>query len=111
MVGTSIRISESLTTASKSESRLMHRSQASQVEHWARIGRAIEHSGQFNYNRIARALRGDLPVDDLSIYEKPVFDAMHDEAMRQSSDEEAHAHERRMADFSAAGIDTRELGD
>ena len=111
MSGTSIRLSAELATASKAESRLMHRSQASQLEHWARIGRAIEHSEHFNYNRIARALRGELSVDELTMYEKPVFDAMHDEAMHESTAAEAWEHKQRMAAFQKAGVDMAALGD
>lgn len=111
MAGTSIRVSENLATRSRNESRLMHRSQAGQIEYWARIGRAIEHSGQFDYNRIARALQGELAVDELSLYEKPVFDALHDDAMRESSPAEHQAHARRMSAFHNAGVATDALGD
>jgi hypothetical protein len=108
MSSTSIRISGELAASSKAESTLMHRSLASQVEHWACIGRAIEHSGQFDYNHIARALKAEIPVDDLSAYEKPVFDELHDEAMQVSSDQEKRAHQRRL---QAVDIDTDALGD
>ncbi|WP_423820575.1 hypothetical protein V5738_09500 [Salinisphaera sp. SPP-AMP-43] len=111
MATTPIRLSEDLSNISRNEARLMHRSQAGQIEYWARIGRAIEHSGQFNYQHIARALNGEIPVDELSAYEKPVFDAMHDEAMRHASPEEQKAHERRMQQLHDAGVDTEALGD
>ncbi|MGB7758070.1 MAG: hypothetical protein WBL23_18615 [Salinisphaera sp.] len=111
MSSTSIRVSDDLSKASRAEARLMHRSQAGQIEYWARIGRAIEHSGQFDYQHIARALKAEIPVDELSAYEKPVFDAMHDEAMRHASSQEQNAHERRLEQLRQAGIDTEALGD
>ncbi|ERJ19429.1 hypothetical protein SSPSH_001497 [Salinisphaera shabanensis E1L3A] len=111
MSATSIRVSEELSNASKAESRLMHRSQAGQIEYWARIGRAIEQSGQFDYQHIARALKAEIPVDDLSAYEKPVFDAMHDEAMRDANTDEVRTHERRMNVFRDNGVDVDTLGD
>lgn len=89
----------------------MHRSQAGQVEYWARIGRAIEHSGHFDYNRIARVLQGGLSVDELSAYEKPVFDAIHDDMMQSSSAAEEQAHKYRLNTLREAGIDPSDLGD
>lgn len=111
MSTTSIRVSDDLSKASRAEARLMHRSQAGQIEYWARIGRAIEHSGQFDYQHIARALRAEIPVDALSAYEKPVFDAMHDEAMRHATADERRAHEDRLQRFRDAGVNTDALGD
>lgn len=111
MSTTSIRVSEDLSKASRAEARVMHRSQAGQIEYWARIGRAIEQSGQFAYQHIARALKAGIPVDELSAYEKPVFDAMHDEAIRHATAEEQTAHEHRLEQLRKAGVDTDALGD
>lgn len=111
MASTSIRVSEALALASKTESRLMHRSQAGQIEYWARIGRAVEHSGQFDYAQITRALQAEIPVDALSAYEKSVYDELHDEAMRDATVSEQDAHRRRLQAMQAEGIDTRALGD
>lgn len=111
MSGTSIRVSEELANISKAESRLMQRSQAGQIEYWARIGRAIEHSGQFDYQHIAQALKGEIAVDDLTAYEKPVYDDMHDQAMRGNTPAEAAAHKQRIDAMRDAGVDLGTLGD
>jgi len=111
MAGTSIRISEELAHTSKAESQLMQRSQAGQIEYWARIGRAIEHSGQFDYQHIAGALKGEVAVDQLTSYEKPVYDELHDEAMRHSSATEIREHRQRIQSMRRAGVDTDSLGD
>lgn len=111
MPGTSIRVSEELANTSKAESQLMHRSQAGQIEYWARIGRAIEHSGQFDYQHIARALKGEIAVDNLTAYEKPVYDEMHDDAMRESTPDEVAAHKHRVKAMRDAGVDLGTLGD
>lgn len=110
-MSTSIRLSKELAMVSRAESKLMHRSQSGQLEHWVQIGRAIEHSGAFNYNQVALALKGQLPVDELTVYEKPVFDAMHDEAMKQHSDQEKLDQQHRLAAYEAAGVDIKALGD
>ena len=111
MAGTSIRVSEELAYISKAESQLMQRSQAGQIEYWARIGRAIEHSGQFDYQHIAGALKGEVAVDQLTSYEKPVYDELHDEAMRDGSPAETRWHKQRIQAMRKAGVDIDSLGD
>lgn len=44
----SIRISDDLYEMASLEAKLMHRSLAQQIEHWAAIGQAIEASGEFD---------------------------------------------------------------
>ncbi len=44
----SIRISDDLYSMASLEAKLMHRSLAQQIEHWAAIGQAIEASGEFD---------------------------------------------------------------
>jgi hypothetical protein len=41
-MGQPIKISESLALAARTEAQVFERSIASQIEHWARIGRAVE---------------------------------------------------------------------
>ncbi len=44
----SIRISDDLYEMASLEAKLMHRSLAQQIEHWAAIGQAIEASGELD---------------------------------------------------------------
>ena len=109
--GTTIRISAEMTTISRAESAPMHRSIDSQIEYWARIGRAVERSGHFDYNKIKEALLGRLEIDALNEWEKPVFDEEHDAAMRTPAAAEAQAQSRRLRAMRNAGIATADLGD
>lgn len=54
----SIRVSDVLFAEAEREARLMHRSIASQVEHWAELGRAIEGAG-LTVDAIRSALQGE----------------------------------------------------
>lgn len=45
MASNSIRISSDLFVSAHEEAQLMSRSAAQQLEHWARLGRAMERSG------------------------------------------------------------------
>lgn len=49
----SVRISDDLFSMASLEAKLMHRSIAQQIEHWASIGQALEASGEFDAIRSA----------------------------------------------------------
>lgn len=51
----SIRISDELYELAQAEARVMSRSLAQQLEHWARLGFAMEKSGQLNHDDIRAA--------------------------------------------------------
>jgi len=50
----------------------MGRSIAGQVEHWARLGRAVERSSTFGYERIRSVLSARQSFDDLTADEQAV---------------------------------------
>lgn len=50
----------------------MGRSIAGQVEHWARLGRAVERARGFSYDRIRAALSAQTSLDDLTTDEQAV---------------------------------------
>ncbi len=52
---------------------IQSRSLASQIMHWARIGRAIERSGSFDHTKISRVLAGELETTTLTDEEKAVW--------------------------------------
>lgn len=52
---------------------IQSRSLASQIMHWARIGRAIERSGSFDHTKISRVLAGEFETTTLTAEEKAVW--------------------------------------
>ena len=56
----------------RGEGRVMGRSIAGQVEHWARLGRAVERAPGFAYERIHAALAAAGSIDDLTPDEQGV---------------------------------------
>lgn len=72
-MGTSIKISDSMAEAARSEGRVMTRSLAAQLEHWAKIGRAVERSPQFDYAWVRQALAGEVAFDDLGGAERDYY--------------------------------------
>lgn len=68
-----IKISDSLVELARTEGNAMHRSIGAQVEHWASIGRAIEHSADFAYADVLTALSAERAVDQLSAHERAFY--------------------------------------
>jgi hypothetical protein len=69
----SIKVSSALLDTAKAEAALFQRSAGGQLEHWARVGRAIEASPDFDYARVRAALNGQLDAAALTAEERAVF--------------------------------------
>ena len=92
---TPIRIDNELYSAAAAVARLMSRSTAQQIAHWARVGRELEASADVSTERVARVLRGASDYDALSAEEQAVVRAFW--AERMSSLSEALRLDRRFA--------------
>jgi len=71
-----VRIDDDLIEQARIEIEVTNRSIGAQIEFWARIGRAIERSTGFDYDRVKTALKAELPLDELTEQEHVVFDEM-----------------------------------
>ena len=67
-----IKLSDRFVDLARSEGRVMGRSIAGQVEHWARLGRAVERAPGFDYERIRSVLSARASFDDLAADERAV---------------------------------------
>jgi hypothetical protein len=72
LVPAAIKLSDRFVNLARSEGRVMGRSIAGQVEHWARLGRAVERSSAFGYERIRSVLSARDSFDDLTADEQAV---------------------------------------
>lgn len=68
-----VKMSDEMVNIAENETLISGRSLAGQVEHWAKIGRAIEQSPAFNYERIKAALTAQVAYDDLTSEEQEVY--------------------------------------
>jgi hypothetical protein len=77
-----IKLSAAFVDEARRESALQVRSIGGQVEHWARLGRAIEAAPGFTLTRVKAALAGELDPGELSEDEWALYDdlAMDDMA-------------------------------
>lgn len=86
------RIDEDVFAAAKAAGATNSRSASQQVNHWARIGRALESSASVRTRDLARVLAGSGSYDDLNRLEQAVVRAEWDErvaTVREGLDLEA----------------------
>lgn len=71
----SVKLSSDLIDQARQEANTLHRSVGAQVEHWARLGRALENAPGFGIDRVRQALHGGIRLEDLAAPEQDaVFD-------------------------------------
>lgn len=103
-----VKLSDDLVQAARSESRIWSRSMTQQIEHWARIGRAVERSGVVSLERIRAALSAKLPYDELGAEERMVVLGQLERAVfRPQGDTELAEALRADAPVSGADADGR----
>lgn len=71
-MASAIKLSDTFVEIARNEGRVMGRSIAGQVEHWARLGRAVERAPGFSYDRVHAALSARTSIDDLTADEHAV---------------------------------------
>ena len=69
---TAIKLTDEFVDLARGEGRVMGRSIAGQVEHWARLGRAVERAPEFAYERIRAVLSAQASFDALDADEQAV---------------------------------------
>ena len=73
----SVKFPDTFVEDARREAELFNRSVAGQIEHWARIGRALEGAPGIPGERVRQALEGRVKLETLSVQEQgAVFDHM-----------------------------------
>ncbi len=72
----SIKLPPDLVDDARREAAVLHRSIGGQVEHWARLGRAVESGPGFTLDRVRAALQGELSANVLEPDEERLFHDM-----------------------------------
>jgi len=101
----SIKISDNEMVYLREEAKLSSRSIAGQVEHWLRIGRAIEKSSVFNYQQIRDALSGLTSPDELNAEEQSVFFEEFSDSMWDVTPEQEDYYAERRQSGKGVGLD------
>jgi hypothetical protein len=78
------RIAADLMESATAEGARQSRSAKQQLDHWARVGRAVSSQHSAARRRVESALAGDLDTNDLSVEEGVVFNAEISAAIEES---------------------------
>ena len=95
------RFAADLVDAAAVEGARQSRSAKQQLDHWARVGRAVTNSESASWRRVEATLAGRLPISALSAEEGVAFDA---EVAARIEESLATADYR--ADLAAEGVTT-----
>jgi ParD-like antitoxin of type II bacterial toxin-antitoxin system len=78
------RVAADLVDSAAAEGARQSRSAKQQLDHWARVGRAVSSQHTASRRRVEAALAGDLALGDLSVEEGVVFNAEISAAIEES---------------------------
>ncbi|MBB5161326.1 hypothetical protein [Mycobacterium sp. AZCC_0083] len=78
------RVAADLMESATTEGARQSRSAKQQLDHWARVGRAVSSQQSAARRRVESALAGDLETNDLSVEEGVVFNAEISAAIEES---------------------------
>ena len=78
------RVAADLMDSAASEGARQSRSAKQQLDHWARVGRAVSSQYTASRRRVEVALAGQLPTNELSLEEGVVFNAEISAAVEES---------------------------
>ena len=79
------RVAADLMDAAAVEGERQSRSAKQQLDHWARVGRAVSAHSSASRLRVEGALSGSLPERDLTAEERVVFNAEVDAAVSETA--------------------------
>lgn len=104
-MSTAIKINDVLAAATRSEADLMSRSMTEQVEHWARIGRAVERMPGISTSRIRSALVAETEFDALEDDERAVTLGVLESAVFNPDGDRELQREKRRRQQSYTALD------
>ena len=80
---TPVRLDREIDAAARDEARLMSRSVAEQISHWARLGRELERSPGVSLSQVQAVLRGQASYDALNVPEQAIVRTAWAEAIAE----------------------------
>lgn len=89
----SLKLSAALVSDARRDAPVFNRSLSGQVEHWARLGQAIEAAPGFTLDRVRAALDGKFSPSHLEDDEQEIFFALLGQHLASGTDQAAFAAE------------------
>lgn len=100
----SVKLKADLVDDARREAETFNRSLGGQIEHWARLGRALEGTAGISVDRVRETLQGRLKLEDLSLED---HDAVMAIWLDNPSEEEASAYAALAEGPGAVGTDEK----
>lgn len=100
----SVKLKAEFVEDARREAELLNRSLGGQIEHWARLGRALESAPGISVDRVRDTLQGRLKLENLSLEE---HDAVMDIWLDNPSEEEVAAYAALAEIPGAVGTDEK----
>jgi len=107
----SIKLSKELVDDARHDAAAFQRSVGGQVEHWARIGRAVESAPGTSLSRVRAALEGRFDPNDLNELEWPIFDELQFDALLADNVDTAAVQAKAVAAYAKLGARPGAVGD
>ena len=86
----SVKLKADLVDDARKEAELFNRSLGGQIEHWARLGRALEGAPGMPVERVRETLEGRVKLKDLTFVEQEAFlDQLHEWVKNPTAEEVA----------------------
>lgn len=101
-----IRMAADLVDSAAAEGARQSRSAKQQLDHWARVGRAVSSQHSASRRRVEAALSGDLDLSDLTVEEGVVFNSEISAAIEENLTRTHYGHV-----LAAGGVTTVALDD
>jgi hypothetical protein len=105
----SIKLSADLVDQARREAPVFSRSISGQVEHWARLGQALEAAPGFTLDRVRAALEGRLEAADLTEDEWRIFDDLQFQSVIEPTEAARSAYAELGRRPGAVGTDENDL--
>ncbi len=106
-MATTVKLSEDLVKAARRASRTSSRTMSQQIEHWARIGRAVERGGHVSLERIRGALEAQVEFDTLNAAERLTVLGELERAVFDPRGDERLTHALRSGGVPTRGVDAQ----
>ncbi|MDR1462619.1 MAG: ParD-like family protein [Azoarcus sp.] len=105
MTTISVRISNDVVEAARREALLFTRTLSGQLEHWVKLGQAVESAPGFTTERMRAALAGQLDADELNADEREVYEDSAGEALSRPLPAELAFFDALRREGGAVGFD------
>ena len=102
-----VKLPAELVTQARQEAAIFSRSIAGQLEHWAKIGRAVENAPGFTLDRARAAIEGRFDPAELSSQERAFYYDLLDHVMANPKPADIAVAARRGAQAGAVGYDEK----